>query len=356
MTEFIDFVAHGWLRWMLAVSWQVPLVVLMVLGISRLLPNAISDAIRHRLWMLVALRLVVPPILPWFAPRSADVYRPVAAIDSMGASGSSFLTVGIFFAWLLGAIVLTGIMVSKTRQRGRALQNSAIEAPAAMQRQLQDTVKQMGVRNAPRLLLSKDNVGPLVVGLRRPTIILPSGAETWDNISLRHVLMHELTHVRCGDLVLENIFAALNALYWFHPAVYLARRRAHEAREIRCDALVSQMAGATYRDTLVRFAAHQHLGHDLHASAALVGGVGILARLRALEAPAPRRGHRSLAWLATISAVALTLALTAPSHRALSQPTHSDYTTIATKALHNEPGYGSLHARYAVLASSAKLP
>ena len=59
-----------------------------------------------------------------------------------------------------------------------------------------------------------------VTGWRRPTILLPLELrEELRGERLRHVLLHELCHVRGGDLRLNGVLAVLQALHWFNPLV-----------------------------------------------------------------------------------------------------------------------------------------
>jgi hypothetical protein len=106
---------------------------------------------------------------------------------------------------------------------------------------------------------------PQVVGLWRPTILLPLEERLSDE-DLDLALMHELAHVRRGDLVLGWIPALARALFFFHPLVHLAVREYALCREAACDALVVSRGGTvakTYGRLLLRLGVAPHPHHAL---------------------------------------------------------------------------------------------
>jgi hypothetical protein len=89
-------------------------------------------------------------------------------------------------------------------------------------------------------LVQTDATGcPAVFGIFRPKLLLPCG--TLDRLTtaeLRHVLMHELVHLRRRDVLLNWIWIVLQAWHWFNPMLGLAFRRLRAEREVICDAAV----------------------------------------------------------------------------------------------------------------------
>jgi bla regulator protein BlaR1 len=69
--------------------------------------------------------------------------------------------------------------------------------------------------------------------VRHPVIALPAAAATWTPERLRLVLVHELVHVRRQDVLVEGLLWLAGALYWFHPAVWLAAGRLRLERRVR---------------------------------------------------------------------------------------------------------------------------
>ncbi len=104
-----------------------------------------------------------------------------------------------------------------------------------------------------------------------------------------HALLHELAHVRRGDLILAAFFGLLRAIYFFHPLVHLAERRLAGLRELCCDRFVARRLG----EERVAYppdpswpsppAATAKLWRDCPGWPSVGGRSSLLERLRALE-------------------------------------------------------------------------
>jgi hypothetical protein len=110
-----------------------------------------------------------------------------------------------------------------------------------------------------RLLESGAIDSPTVVGWWRPTILLPLGLDVrLDTARLRHVLLHELAHVKRNDVLVNWIAAIAQLLHWFNPAVWLAGRLMRADMESASDAFVlghlSRAERTEYGGTLVHLA------------------------------------------------------------------------------------------------------
>ena len=109
--------------------------------------------------------------------------------------------------------------------------------PAALDA-LAEAARLAGVMRPVTLLRSSEVPVPATWGVRRPVIALPAAAATWTPERLRLVLVHELVHVRRQDVMVEALLWLAGALYWFHPAVWLAAARVRLERERACDEAV----------------------------------------------------------------------------------------------------------------------
>lgn len=99
---------------------------------------------------------------------------------------------------------------------------------------------------------------PLLLGVVRPTIVLPAGVEP---DRLGDILAHELTHARRYDLLYKWFAGAVTSLHWFNPLMMVVRRQLSRACELSCDqAVVREMDAAGrrhYGETLLALAAGQ---------------------------------------------------------------------------------------------------
>jgi TonB family protein len=106
-----------------------------------------------------------------------------------------------------------------------------------------------------RVTLLQSNHPSLLVtwGFLRPTIILPRGAQAWQDSRVRVVLEHEAEHIRRGDWLLQLAAELLRALSWFNPLVWAAADRLRVESERACDDAVLRrgVAAVDYAEHLL---------------------------------------------------------------------------------------------------------
>ena len=100
----------------------------------------------------------------------------------------------------------------------------------------------------PKVALCTDVVVPTVIGVLRPTILLPvSMASGVPPDHLEGILAHELAHIRRYDHIVNLVQRLIEALLFFHPAVWFLSRRIRIERERCCDDLVLASGGEPLR-------------------------------------------------------------------------------------------------------------
>jgi beta-lactamase regulating signal transducer with metallopeptidase domain len=97
---------------------------------------------------------------------------------------------------------------------------------------------QLAIAAPVRLLQSDRRTMPMIWGIRRPTILLPTDALAWPDQRLRLVLLHELAHVKRRDGLTQLIAQFARAVYWFNPLAWFAFHRLEVERERACDDIV----------------------------------------------------------------------------------------------------------------------
>ncbi|HFT6991819.1 MAG: ankyrin repeat domain-containing protein [Stenotrophomonas maltophilia] len=138
--------------------------------------------------------------------------------------------------WLLGTLWLGMRLVDAMLQARRLLrlaQPATDELRAALAGVVPDRV--------PIATCAID--GPMVVGLWRPTILLPRLLlARLDNGVLRDIVRHEVAHLQRRDLWAATLLRAGVALFWWNPLLHLAQARLAVLREMACDARAALQA------------------------------------------------------------------------------------------------------------------
>lgn len=173
-----------------------------------------------------------------------------------------------------------------------------------------------GIRSGIELKIHPKLKTPLAVGFFQPFILMPETLVNNLNDSAKEqILKHELAHLlRYDDW--SNLFQRLiQAIYFFHPAVWLVSRRADVEREIACDDHVLDRAGQakSYALMLTQFANRERDRHLASASAVWNKQSQIKERIEMLldhhrnTAPRPARLSTGLLTTAALVVAALTL-------------------------------------------------
>ncbi|MDB4914803.1 MAG: TonB family protein [Gemmatimonadetes bacterium] len=154
-----------------------------------------------------------------------------------------------------------------------------------------------------------DNVGPAVVGLATPRIVLPRWAFDAPSDERALMLQHEVEHVRAGDAWMLALSAALLVLVPWNIVLWAQQRRLRRAVESDCDARVLARGNDVRRYGLMLL----HMtaqGRGLHLAAPCLVGTRrqLEQRIREMTAPAPARRVRRLLPLAATGALLLTSA------------------------------------------------
>ena len=214
-----------------------------------------------------------PGAQPAFAQTAAVTQTPAEAAVPRSAPGSPFdigpgesLAAGAGYqaaaGWLCAAYLL-GVTLMLLRFGASLVgihrlcrDTLPVESPAIKQL-LQDLVRDLGLRAAPAIALSRRIASPTVIGIVRPTILLPFRLATAlgpDEIAA--VLAHELAHIRRYDLWINLFQRFVEALLFFNPAVWYLSRRLSTEREFCCDdvALSRGVGSMKYAELLLRLA------------------------------------------------------------------------------------------------------
>ena len=141
---------------------------------------------------------------------------------------------------------------------------------------------------------------PIVLGGRRPTVLVPDDWAAWPPASQRACLLHELAHLGRRDDAWKLLAELIRAPFWFHPGVAWLQARLDREAELACDeATVAQ--GVLPRDLarlLLDFARRPHrLDPRDHrvvpSSLAFFGRATVSTRItRLLEDDMPRTSTR----------------------------------------------------------------
>jgi beta-lactamase regulating signal transducer with metallopeptidase domain len=226
---------------------------------------------------------------------------------------SSFPLIWQFYAlaiWSLGTLILgIWLFLRLHSVAGRqGYQAAAASLPQSFYNHLADCAKRLGLRRIPRVVVTKRLTSPAVFGVVAPVLLMPKGyLSKLSRRDTEHMLLHELAHIKRGDLVMHSLYMLLQIVYWYNPLLWLVRRHMHHLRELSCDGTVAELLRErtlAYRQTLLE-TARRMLTTSPEPGLGLLGlfedSNHLLVRLNWLTKPTWRYSTMKRAIVATIA-------------------------------------------------------
>jgi HEAT repeat protein len=223
------------------------------------------------------------------------------------------------FAWLaVAALILGRILVGMAWMWRLARRAKPLSGPAWLLT-LGRVTERLGLRTAVRVVRSDAAAMPVTCGVLRPAIVLPEDSEQWTEERREAVLLHELAHVRRGDLATHLIAWVACSLYWFHPLAWIAARRLRHESERACDDLVlgAGTRASEYASHLLDIVRSAGRGSAPAAAVPMAQRSSFEGRLLAILQPGVARqaltGRKKVVVAAGLALVVLPLAAMAPA-------------------------------------------
>ncbi|MDE7283208.1 MAG: M56 family metallopeptidase [Lachnospiraceae bacterium] len=297
-------------------------LILCIALLRKLCKGRISACLQYALWLIVAVRLIVPGIalvFPNILPESNLSIMNVADRMSIAAQteetdnydimsgGLPFLSaetehgtvtdfiasdlipsLAVFFKgiWYLGIVVAGVWMIAvnivfmhKLRKSRIRYEKEEFELPVPLP-----------------VYLAKNLPSPCLYGLPGSQAIYLSEDAIDDEKKVKHILAHEYCHYKHKDVFWSALRCVIVAVYWFHPLVWVAAVMSKQDCELACDESAIKMLGeeerVAYGKTLVSLITRKTKASDIACAATtMTGGIeGVKERVSRIA----KKPHRLL--------------------------------------------------------------
>jgi beta-lactamase regulating signal transducer with metallopeptidase domain len=170
---------------------------------------------------------------PEIVPESeVETWNWLNALPLVWAIGFSVLILRLLAArWMLWNTERQGRVVGSSRPSTKETHDPLLIT-------LQTACLHFAIGRPVTLLIHPDKTIPVVWGILRYRLLLPTSAREWSGEQSRSVLLHELAHIQRRDTMAQLLTQFACALHWFNPLVWFAAWRLDVERERACDDLV----------------------------------------------------------------------------------------------------------------------
>jgi ankyrin repeat protein/beta-lactamase regulating signal transducer with metallopeptidase domain len=261
------------------------------------------------------------------ASGSLDRREEPAAVSRSGGFDWRRYAPHVLLGYLLGSSLLLARLVVGLHGGQRLRRLSEPVEDAAILTALARQARALGLRFTPAVACCGRIAVPAVVGVLRPMILLPLLlATSFTPEQIEVLLAHELAHIRRYDHLWNVLQRIIEALLFFHPAVWIVSRRIRAEREHCCDDDVLAAGGKrlVYAESLVRVA-ELSLAGGAGRPAVAVAALGAQGRpselrgriMRLIGGARHERVHLRRTWVLVIpllGVAALTINCLRPSH------------------------------------------
>lgn len=348
--------AENFIMTLIVNSAVFSVLYLIVLGMRRVLDKKLSALMIFALWAVAAVKLVIPfgfesdisPLswlhtvpaattavtqeteqrdgtdtqralkpaqdtvsepLPYSEQSMTDLPfpEPAVLVNTQPAPKPLHWTVWALIVWGTGFGACMGWFLLCRFHVMHRIIRKGVSAPTQVLRLFNECREMLHIRRPVKVCVQNVITMPAVTGLWRPVLLLPESAINLNEENLRHIFMHELMHLKYGDLVWIRIMNLLNGIYWFHPLVWLCLAKVRADMETLCDRRVltcmEDKSQSGYLQTVLYFAGEMHPGR-LHAALSLSDGrVKMERRIHGMFRP--RRTKKAVSAMALCTAAVL---------------------------------------------------
>lgn len=257
MTQF----SYSFCMAMLHSFWQAALLLLLYISIDKfILKNNSPLAKRNFLYASLAAQLILFTLsfFVYFSNARSNINFTNIAQNLTGFVGSE--NIRLITPWIFSLYIF--IIAYKLIKAIYNWHNFTNQYKAGLQKPTVDLklftelkACQFGIKRKVKLWLSNSVNTPVTFGFFKPVILLP--VALLNNISVQQaetLILHELTHIRTNDYLLNWFLLLTETIFFFNPFVKNICKKIRMEREKNCDmgVMAFEYAPALYAETLLQ--------------------------------------------------------------------------------------------------------
>ncbi len=268
-------------KWILENSISTSIFILLIILFRKFFKDKIKPNFIYLLWIIVIIKLIVPINIPWnysfynlmpdsyieYSNTSPTIYdnnintniptntvqntkniinnieggidnEMVVNNDNPKLNNSSNLFVSI---WILGIISISIIFLISHIKFKLSQKNNQIISDLNILKLFNDLKSKLNIKRNIKLHTGNTFNTTFISGILNPKIFIPSYyLDNLDIEKLEYILIHELSHYKRKDILVNYLQIIIQIFYWFNPIIYIAMKYIRDDRELACDDYVME--------------------------------------------------------------------------------------------------------------------
>lgn len=140
-------------------------------------------------------------------------------------------------AWIIGSMIYMLLLFLgnnniKKKIKRKEYQNENIKK---ILEQCKDII---GVKTDVKIVLQDFKKTPSIIGIFNPKILITKDFLEQDYNTQKYIIMHELSHYKRKDLILNYILLFITTIHWFNPFIWLFFKKIRQDMELATDEIV----------------------------------------------------------------------------------------------------------------------
>lgn len=254
--------AYGFSLTLLHSLWQSALLLLVYIVITLVIKRQLPSAKRNLLYLLLLAQLMVSIITFWiYYSGSEKLYEPLIAMDyaKLFTAQPLFQTIApwMLYLYLLIVAYKSIFLVYHWNKFKVNFRHTWIKPSIDLKLFTLVKAYEFGIRRKVSLWYSNAISTPITFGFFKPVILMP--VALLNQLTLEEaetLIVHELTHIKNNDYLLNFILIVSDTLFFFNPFIKIIAGRIRLEREKNCDVQVLHFkySSLTYAETLLKAA------------------------------------------------------------------------------------------------------
>ena len=315
--------------------WQAMIGVILIILISRLISSKYSTL---RYWLFVSVMLIV--FVANLITFSNQILMPtsnnesnygssltgvteftgttiaLSSITNYWSSNVQYIVPYFVMLWWLGIFTLFIRLTINLWQVRLLTRENHLPVSDSVLAIFEQVKLSLNINKIVRIVQSKQILVPSVIGHLKPVILLPIGlANGLSNDQVEAILLHELSHIKRNDFLVNIIQSVVEMIYFFNPFMWIISKAIRDEREHACDdtAISSGISAPVYAETLAGVFNYAIKRQQFAMSFASKNKL-TLKRIRRIMKNQSNNNNKLLASIVFVTAITLSMYYGAQSH------------------------------------------
>jgi GWxTD domain-containing protein len=252
----------GWT--LLHFFWQGTLIALLLFGVLPLLHER-SSQVRYTFACSALVLMVVSPLITCIhlvramQSHTSELFGSTLQMPSVNSHGGVLFSESLLdhltytldrslplllFFWCIGVLFIFGRLGLGLIVTHRIRSTASLPLSEELQACFYRLARRMSIGRTVRLASSVIVQVPALIGWFRPVVLIPLGCLSGLSMAqIEAIFAHELAHIRRHDYLISVLQSIVEALLFYHPAVWWVSQTIRKERENCCDDIAVEISG-----------------------------------------------------------------------------------------------------------------